>query len=224
MHGGMDKRQLEQVIHRSVKKVLQEKGIQVVPSQQIPVSVSARHVHLSSEHVQELFGQGYELTYFRDISQPGQYACQEKVTIKGPKGQIDNVRILGPSRGRTQVEVAKTDARLLGIEPPVRMSGDIEGSAAVTILAAGGKKLPLKEGCIIADRHVHMTPADADFFEVAHGDLIAVSIAGEKPGVLGNVRVRVKDRYKLDMHIDTDDGNAFLINGSGYGSIVKESR
>ncbi|SDO16851.1 phosphate propanoyltransferase [Alkalicoccus daliensis] len=219
----MNQMQIEKEIYRSITKILEEKGIQIVLTQKIPISVSARHVHLSPEHVETLFGKGYSLTYFRNISQPGQYACQEKVSIEGPRGRIDNVRILGPSRGQTQVEVSMTDARKLGLKPPVRRSGNLEGSEAVTLIAINGRKLSLSEGCIIADRHVHMTPEDASRFHVMDGDRIAVKVSGEKPGIMGNVTVRVKDTYKLDMHIDTDDGNAFLIQGSESGEIVKES-
>lgn len=219
----MNTNQIEQEIYRSLTKVLRDKGIQIDPSLTVPISVSARHVHLSPEHVDILFGKGYSLTYFRDISQPGQYACQEKVSLVGPKGQIDNVRILGPSRGQTQVEVSGTDARQLGVKPPVRRSGNLNGSEAITIQAPTGRKLELAEGCIIADRHIHMTTEDAQRFNVADGDRVAVKVSGEKPGIMGNVTVRVKDTYKLDMHIDTDDGNAFLIQGSNVGEIVKES-
>ncbi|ADI00593.1 phosphate propanoyltransferase [Salisediminibacterium selenitireducens] len=220
----MDRRQVEQEIYRSIERVLHEMGIDVIADDaSIPVSVSARHVHLSPDDVNALFGDGYSLTYFRDISQPGQYACQEKVTLKGPKGKIENVRILGPARGQTQVEVSKTDARTLGVDPPVRRSGVLKDSEAITIEAANGRVIHLNEGLIIADRHIHMTPEDARRFAVKDGEKVAVAISGEKPGVLGQVTIRVKETYKLDMHIDTDDGNAFLIQGAGKGKIVKES-
>lgn len=208
-----------------VLEILRAEGIQLAgPAETdiIPVSVSARHLHLSPDHVAYLFGDGYELTPFKKISQPNQYACKEQVTLEGPKGRIERVRVLGPARGRTQVEVSRTDARILGLKPPVRHSGDLEGSSPVTIIGPSGRRLELEEGCIIADRHIHMTPSDASNYQVADGEKVAVEVYGEKPGILKNVTIRVKDSYALDMHIDTDDGNAFLIEGSSSVKLLRE--
>ncbi|KIL46680.1 propanediol utilization phosphotransacylase [Jeotgalibacillus alimentarius] len=221
----VERTELIKEVTDSVIKVLSAYGIEISTDQHqtdIPISVSARHLHLSPEHVEYLFGKGYQLTPFKEISQPHQYACKEQVTISGPKGQIERVRVLGPSRGKTQVEVSKTDARVLGLQPPVRSSGDLADSSPVTITGPTGTVLKLSEGCIIADRHIHMTPADAAHYGVKDGDRTDVAIDGDKPGILKNVAIRVKDTYALDMHVDTDDGNAFLIEGSGRVRLLKK--
>ncbi|CAM3955688.1 phosphate propanoyltransferase [Mesobacillus zeae] len=185
----------------------------------VPVSVSARHIHLQQEHVRLLFGDGYSLTPMKDISQPGQYAAQEKVTIKGPKGAIENVRILGPLRKQSQVELSRTDARKLGLQLPVRNSGNLKGSSPVTLIGPRGS-VTLDEGGIIADRHIHMTPSDAMQYGVTDGQKVSVAVEGEKSGVMGQVTIRVKDRYALDMHIDTDDANAFGLAGGELLKII----
>ncbi|GGK30329.1 propanediol utilization phosphotransacylase [Caldalkalibacillus thermarum] len=192
-------------------------GKQLAPY--VPVSVSARHVHLQQEHVDILFGKGYQLTKDRDISQPGQYACQETVTLMGPGGKISNVRVLGPLRKQTQVEVARSDARVLGISPPVRHSGDLKGSAPIVIIGPKGT-VRLKEGCIIADRHIHMTPQDAQAYGVYNSQKVSVLVEGEKGGIMNQVTIRVRDDYALDMHIDTDDANAFGLTGNEYVKII----
>lgn len=187
----------------------------------VPVSISARHLHLQQEHVDVLFGKGYQLTHFKDISQPGQYACNEKVILQGPKGTIENVRVLGPLRKQTQVEISRTDARKLGISPPVRNSGDLAGSAPITIIGPKGS-IHLKEGCIIADRHIHMTPQDAIDFGVQDKQKVSVLVEGDKGGIMGQVTIRVNERYALDMHIDTDDANAFNLKGNELLRIIPE--
>lgn len=185
----------------------------------VPVSISARHLHLQQEHVEVLFGKGYQLTHFKEISQPGQYACNEKVTLQGPKGVIENVRVLGPLRNQTQVEIARTDARKLGISPPVRNSGNIDDSAPITLIGPKGS-ITLDEGCIIADRHIHMTPQDAKDFGVINKQKVSVLVEGEKGGMMGQVTIRVNERYALDMHIDTDDANAFHLTGKEMLKII----
>ncbi len=187
----------------------------------VPVSISARHLHLQADHLEQLFGKGYQLTKFKDISQPGQWACNETVTIAGPKGKIENVRVLAPLRKFSQVEVAKSDARKLGINPPVRSSGNIEGSAPLTLIGPKGT-VNLKEGCIIADRHIHMSPKDANDFGVVNQQKVSVLVKGEKGGVIGQVVIRVNERYALDMHIDTDDANAFGLTGNEQLQIIPE--
>lgn len=177
----------------------------------IPLSVSARHIHLEQAHVDRLFGQGYQLTHFKDISQPGQYACEEKLTIKGPRDSIENVRVLGPLRNRTQIEVAASDGRALGIKPPVRSSGDLNGAAAITLIGPKGT-IHLNEACIVADRHIHMHPDDAKQFKVVDKQKVSVCVEGPRGGVMGEVTIRMNERYVLDMHIDTDDANAFSLN------------
>ncbi|MGN8648280.1 phosphate propanoyltransferase [Gracilibacillus sp. HCP3S3_G5_1] len=194
--------------------------IQHASPSQVPVSVSARHVHLEERHADILFGKGYKFQKHRDISQPGQYACVEQVTIVGPKSSIERVRIVAPLRRQTQVEVSRTDAIKLGINPPVRHSGDIAGSAPITIIGPKGR-IDIQEGCIVADRHIHMSPDDAKAFGVVNHQKVKVKVEGEKAGIMGNVTVRVSDRYALDMHIDTDDANAFAIKGTEYLTLIK---
>ena len=187
----------------------------------IPVSISARHIHLNREALDILYGEGYELTVFRELSQPGQYASNEQLNIVGPKGMFSNVRILGPLRKDNQVEISMTDARKLGINPPVRSSGDIAGSAPIILIGPCGS-VTLKEGCIVAERHIHMSPADAEYDGVADMENVMVKVHNQKGGVLDNVTVRVRDDFELDMHIDTDDANAFLIKNSDWVELIKK--
>jgi putative phosphotransacetylase len=185
----------------------------------VPVSISARHIHLKQEHVEILFGKGHRLTPLKELSQPGQYACKEQVILEGPKGKIENVRVLGPLREHTQVEITRTDARKLGISPPVRNSGNISGSAPITLIGPNGS-IHLAEGCIIADRHIHMTSQDAIDFRVKDKQKVSVLVEGDKGGMMGQVTIRVHDRYALDMHIDTDDANAFNLKGIEQLKII----
>lgn len=185
----------------------------------VPVSISARHIHLEQAHLDLLFGKGHTLTKLREISQPGQFACEEQVTIQGPKGIIEKVRVLSPLRRQTQVEISMTDARKLGVSPPVRTSGNLEGSAPITVIGPKGS-INLKEGCIIADRHIHMTPADASAFGVTHKQQAAVYVEGRKGGIMNHVTIRVSEGYALDMHIDTDDANAFGITGNEQLKLI----
>ena len=187
----------------------------------VPVGISARHIHLEQEHVDLLFGKNHQLTKFKDISQPNQFACNEKLTLKGPRGEIANVRILGPLRAKTQVEISKTDARKLGIQPPVRSSGDTSNSESITLIGPKST-ITIHECCIIADRHIHMTHTDARSFNVSDNQKISVAIPGEKGGIMHQVTIRVSDDYTLDMHIDTDDGNAFGLNGNEFLEIIND--
>ena len=173
----------------------------------IPVGVSNRHIHLSPEDVEILFGQGYSLIPDRELSQPGQFAAKEKVTLVGPKGFIQGVRILGPARGATQVEISRTDGFQLGVQAPVRLSGDIDGTPGITIIGPRGAVV-LRQGVIVAKRHVHMSPADADKFQVKDGDTIILQTATDRPIIYPDVVVRVNDRFALDFHVDLDEGNA----------------
>ncbi|WP_226643111.1 phosphate propanoyltransferase [Mesobacillus subterraneus] len=208
-------------ITRSVVEELKKHNLLDQPTQKeyVPVSVSARHVHLQQEHVNQLFGEGYSLTKLKEISQPGQFACNEQVTIEGPKGKIEKVRILGPLRSQTQVEIARTDARKLGLTPPVRNSGNLAGSSPISIIGPKGKVV-LQEGCIIADRHIHMTPKDAAQFGVRDKQKVSVLVDGEKAGIMGQVTIRIRENYALDMHIDTDDANAFGLAGNELLKII----
>lgn len=186
----------------------------------IPVSISARHIHLTREALDTLYGEGYELTVFKELSQPGQYASNEKLTIAGPRGSFEGVRILGPLRSACQVEISMTDARKLGINPPVRSSGNIKESASIILIGPHGSVM-LEEGCIVAERHIHMSPADAEFYNVSDMEKVMVKVHNAKGGVLDNVFVRVRDDFELDMHIDTDDANAFLIKNSDWVELKK---
>lgn len=188
----------------------------------IPVSISARHIHLNREALDILYGEGYELTVYRELSQPGQYASNEQLNLVGPKGMFSNVRILGPLRKDNQVEISMTDARKLGVNPPVRSSGDTEGSASVILIGPCGS-VTLKEGCIVAERHIHMSPVDAEYYGVSDMENVMVKVHNEKGGILDNVTVRVRDDFELDMHIDTDDANAFLIKNSDWVELIKKA-
>ncbi|MDR6550564.1 phosphate propanoyltransferase [Paenibacillus qinlingensis] len=188
----------------------------------IPIGVSARHAHVSIEHLETLFGAGYELTQKSDLFQPGQFAANETVLIVGPKGSIENVRILGPVRGATQVEISRTDAMKLGYQPPLRESGDVQGSSPVTIVGPKGS-LYLTEGLIIAQRHIHMSPQDAKMYGFKQGEDVLVQIAGPRSIVYDNVRIRVSERYKLEMHMDTDEANAAWLATGDTGIILHPS-
>jgi putative phosphotransacetylase len=214
---GINQKELIENITRLVMEELRNSHL--LKKDLVPVSISARHLHLQQEHVDVLFGKGYQLTRFKEISQPGQYACNEKVTLQGPKGSIENVRILGPLRKQTQIEIARTDSRKLGITPPVRNSGNINGSAPITLIGPNGI-VHLEEGCIIADRHIHMTPEDAKDFGVQDKQKVSVLVEGDKGGLMGQVTIRVNERYALDMHIDTDDANAFDLKGNEQLKII----
>jgi putative phosphotransacetylase len=191
------------------------------PLVMVPVGVSARHMHVTKEHMAVLFGPGSELTVHRPISQPGQFAANEQVTLVGPKGTIERVRILGPYRKKTQIELAPSDARRLGLEPPVRRSGDIAGTPGITVIGPYGK-LELDEGCIIAERHIHMTPADAEAYGVRNGQKVKVRVDGVKGGIMDHVMIRVRDDFKLELHIDTDDANGFGIKNGSMLAIIRE--
>jgi len=183
----------------------------------IPVELSARHAHLSEQDAMTLFGGS--LTPVRELSQPGQFLCKERVRLIGPKAVIDNVAVLGPARGRSQVEISKTDARALGTEAPVRLSGDVAGTPGI-ILASQKGIVGLEQGLIVAARHIHMTPRDAARFGVDDGDLVCVRLDGERPVILEDVVVRVSEAFGLAMHIDLDEGNSAGWNAGVTGRII----
>ncbi|WP_429162829.1 phosphate propanoyltransferase [Desulfitispora alkaliphila] len=185
----------------------------------IPLGVSNRHVHLSQQDLEKLFGYQVELTKYKDLSQPGQFACQEQVTLVGPKGVIEKVRVLGPVRKETQVEVSVADCFKLGIKAPIRDSGDLEGSASITLVGPKGS-VTLIQGVIIANRHIHMHTSDAARFELKDGDRVSVKASGLRELVFHQVLVRVSDKYKLEMHIDTDEANAACLNNNNYVTII----
>jgi putative phosphotransacetylase len=184
----------------------------------IKLEVSARHVHLSQEHVNILFGEGHELTPKKELSQPGQFACEERVTIVGPKKTFENVAVLGPVRPESQIEFAKSDCFALGIMGAIRESGDIEGTPGVEIKTDKGSVV-LDKGLIIAKRHIHKTPEDAAEFGVQDKEIVNVKVeSDERPLTFGEVVIRVSPKFSLAMHIDTDEGNAVNV---GNGSDVK---
>lgn len=186
----------------------------------VPVGVSNRHIHLTQEHVETLFGEGYQLTKKKDLM-GGQFACEECCTIVGLKLRaIENVRILGPVRKNTQVEISMTDARKLGINVPVRESGDIKGSAPIAIVGPKGA-VYCEEGCIVAARHIHMSPADASACGVSDGDYVSVVAHNERGTTFNNVKIRVDESFTLEMHIDTDEANASGIKQNDKVLIIK---
>ncbi len=183
------------------------------------VETSARHVHLTKEAVETLFGKGHELTNKKDLSQPGQFACEEKVTVIGPKGSL-KASILGPTRPANQVELSLTDARTIGVSVPVRESGDVAGSTGCVLEGPCGR-VEMTEGVIAAKRHIHMTTADAAELGVSDKEIVGVKLDTARPLIFGDVVVRVNDNFALAMHIDTDEANAAGAAGMVYGEIVK---
>lgn len=187
----------------------------------LPVGLSNRHLHLSQEDIEILFGKGYQLNKFKDLSQPGQYAAEEKVDLVGPKGTLKGVRVLGPARSNSQVEISLTDGFALGVVPPVRDSGDIAGSPGVKIVGPKGE-VDMKEGVIAAARHIHMHTDDAKKFGVTDKQRVKVKTTGERSVVFENVLVRANPDFALEMHVDIDEGNAAgLKNGSMVELIIE---
>ncbi|ANE47609.1 propanediol utilization protein [Paenibacillus swuensis] len=184
---------------------------------QVPVGVSARHIHLSKEHIAVLFGEGYELNEMKALSQPGQYAAAETVAVIGTKGKFDKVRILGPARGATQLEVSRTDAFALGVNPPVRESGNIQGTPGIKLIGPAGE-VEMAEGVIIAARHIHFHTSDAAKWGINDKQLLRVRVGGERGLTFDHVVARVSDSYALDMHIDTDEANA---SGAKTGDLAE---
>ena len=186
----------------------------------VPIGVSARHIHLTQEHVEILFGKGYQLTKKKELM-GGQFASNELVTIVGLKLRaIENVRVLGPVRSKSQVEISATDAIKLGVKAPIRPSGDIKDSAPIAVVGPKGV-VYLNEGCIIAKRHIHMAPKDAQAAGVKDGDIVSVKADNERGTVFNHVQIRVDDSFTLEMHIDTDESNAALATPGLMGEIVK---
>ena len=190
-------------------------------SMEVLVETSARHLHVTQEHLEILFGKGYELTKKKDLSQPGQFACEERVDVVGPKKTIPGVSILGPVRPETQVELSLTDARSIGVSAPVRESGDIAGSGACKLVGPCGE-VEIAEGVIAAMRHIHMTTADADRMGLVDKQVVSVKVPSNgRALVFGDVVVRVSDKYALAMHIDTDESNAGGVAPGTMGEIIK---
>lgn len=186
----------------------------------VTIGISNRHVHVSKEDLERLFGKGYELTKLKDLSQTGQYAAKETVTLINGDKVIENVRILGPCRHQTQVEIAQTDARLLKLQTFVRNSGELQGTPGLTI-ASPYNQIEISEGCIIASRHLHLSQDDAERFGLVHNQSVSVKINSAKSGILHDVICKVDKSYVLELHLDTDDGNAFLVNTGDIAEIIK---
>ena len=188
---------------------------------QFIVETSARHVHVSQQDLETLFGKGYELTVKKELSQPGQYACAERVDVVGPKMSLTGVSILGPVRKETQVEISLTDARSIGVNAPIRESGDTAGSGACKLVGPCGE-VELTQGVIAAKRHIHMTPADAAEMDVKDKDIVSVKVETDgRTTIFGDVVVRVNENFALAMHIDTDESNAAACGRAQMGEIVK---
>jgi len=186
----------------------------------VPVEVSARHCHLSKEDLEKLFGVGYELQKLKQLSQPSDFACQETVDIQVGLNKIEKVRVVGPIRSQTQVEISLTDAVGLKFMPPVRLSGNLKDSASVILYGPAGK-VELAEGLIVAKRHIHCSTRESAKLGLKNGDKVNVAVGEDRKVVFENVVVRVKDDYKFCMHIDTDEGNSAGINKTGEGEIIK---
>lgn len=184
---------------------------------EIPVGISNRHIHLSQQDLNKLFGDNYQLTKLKDLSQPGQFACKETIILCGPRGSIAKVRILGPVRTQTQIEILASDTFKLGVKAPIRLSGHLEGTPGITIVGPNGS---VETGCglIIAQRHIHMLPQQANEFGVHDGDNVAIEFDGVRGGILNNVIIRAKENSGLECHIDTEEANAL---GVKPGTMIK---
>ncbi len=190
-------------------------------SNKVLVETSARHVHLSPADLETLFGKGAKLTIKKMLSQPGQYACEEKVTVVGPKKSIPNVSILGPVRGKTQVEVSATDARTIGVDIVIRESGDIAKTPGCKLIGPNGE-IEISEGTIVAKRHIHLTPKDAEEMGLKDKQVVCVKVENDQRSIIfGDVVIRVREDFAAAMHIDTDESNAGAVGMNTYGEIIK---
>jgi putative phosphotransacetylase len=189
----------------------------------ITVEVSARHVHLSAKHLAILFGKNYQLTKLHDLSQTGQYACKEAITLKTKGGQLEKLRLIGPVRSKTQVEISLTDARKLKITPPVRLSGDLSGSVGATLIGPKGM-VKLREGVIIAQRHVHCDPATAKALGLTAKSIMEIKLPGVRALTFYNIPVRIDPSFVFRLHLDTDEANAALIESGARWEIIKTKK
>jgi acetate kinase len=210
------------VIHSDASRMIARETIRVLGYQAItqrlqasqipiPIGVSAHHIHLSQGDVERLFGLDHRLTPLSPLAQPGQFACQEQVRLIGPRGSIDRVRVLGPERSQSQVEISRTEGYRLGIHAPVRMSGDLDGTPGLVLEGPAGQ-VEIKNGVIYAQRHMHMTPTDARRLGLENGDVVRVRVEGDRELIFGDVAVRVSPKFKLEFHLDTDEANAAQLN------------
>lgn len=198
----------------------QAKSEEIEDKSAIPVGISNRHIHLSQSDLESLFGEGYKLTKLKDLSQKGQFACKELVTICGPKGAIEKVRVLGPVRSKTQVEVLAGDCRKLGAKMHTRLSGDLKNTASITLIGLKGA-VQLDEGLIVAQRHIHMNIQDAKRLDVNDGDIVSIKVDGLRGGTYDNVAIRANDTSTLECHLDIEEANAMGLNPKSRIKIVK---
>lgn len=187
---------------------------------ELPIALSNKHIHISQKDLDVLFGEGYELTRMKDLSQPGQYACEEKIDIEGPRGTIKGVRILGPVRPETQFELSMTDAFQLGVSGELRNSGDIDGTPGAKLIGPNGK-VDMEKGVIVAARHIHMNTSDAEEFGVKDKDLVSIKVDGPRGLIFSNVLVRVSDSFNLEMHVDMEEGNAAGVKNGELVELIK---
>lgn len=211
-----DEKDIRQVVRSVIREVMADSPASA-GDKSVPVAISARHAHLSREHIDLLFGPGYELTELKALSQPGQYAAREQVTLVGSRGVIERVRVLGPPRNETQVEISRTDSFRLGIKTPVRDSGDTAGSPGITIAGPHGCVF-IDQGVILAARHLHVSPEEAKSLGVTDKQRIRIRTSGERAVTFENVLVRVNEAYALDLHLDPDEANAALL---GNGDMIE---
>lgn len=198
------------------EKILE--SVQHYENFRIPIGVSNRHVHVSRADLDRLYGKDYALTHKSELGQPGQFAANETVTLQGPKGTFEHVRILGPVRSQSQVEISKTDSFRLGVKAPIALSGHLQGTPGITLIGPRGT-VDLPCGVIIAKRHIHMTPAQAAAHHLKDGQIVDVETFGERRGILGDVIIRVSDTAGLEMHIDVDEANACSLSNHDYVMI-----
>ena len=211
-----------EIIEKIVREVVSQSSGNSVTDDTAPIGISNRHIHLTKEDVETLFGKGYELQKLKDLSQPGQFACKETLTIVGPSMRpIEKVRVLGPERSKTQIEISRTDSYTLKVKAPVRESGKVEGSAGLTIIGPKGI-VTVDEGCIIANRHIHMSPDDGARFGLKDCDYVTVDLLGERKTRFYDVQIRVHKDFRLEMHIDTDDANAAGVKNGDKAIIIKD--
>ncbi|MCR4708582.1 MAG: phosphate propanoyltransferase [Clostridiales bacterium] len=210
----MNEKELRDAVQRVILTELARLGEAFVP-----VSSSNHHIHLSQADVEALFGAGHRLTGIRDLVQPGQFACEEQVVIETPKGKM-KLRVVGPARKETQIELSRTDAFKLGLKPPLRMSGNLAGSPGC-VITNGEKRIEIRQGVIIAARHLHLSPDEAAAYDLRDGDVVSLKFEGERGGILDNVIVRSGEGHRLEAHIDTDEANAFFLRDGQLCRVIR---
>lgn len=202
---------LMQALLKAVQEASKENAASTAAG--VPVGISNRHIHLSQADLDQLFGAGYQLTPMKELSQPGQFACKETVTICGPKGAIEKVRVLGPVRKETQIEIVAGDCFKLGVKAPAKLSGDLAGTPGITVVGPRGS-VQSAQGLIVAQRHIHMAPADAQAYGVQDGQIVKIRVSGLRGGIYDNVAIRVTTSSKLECHLDTEEANAMGVAGT----------